>query len=882
MFARSPAAVTARLLVVVAMWGTSACSTSTPNGAAGAVDCVKFPQNLACTGGNADVVIGTGADGSNHGDSAGVDDGQTTTDEDGTVTPVDSGGNAGDATPGTDVKIGPGPGAAKYAGYASRELHVRIVGPSGRGHATVAGSIAEVAGVLFGNADVIRWKNLDNSAEGNCYGAPFFQSDPISLVQGDNHIVVTATNKTETATDTLTITFNSTFSFQDRLRMNPSVVKKGKAGTVSAQIAIGKAGTVVPGSIKLVKVDATGGMSPLGAMNDDGVIATSGDEIKSDGIYTVKVNVTTANAGSQLYRVQLQYDVGGTKNVAFSDIANVEVVEDLTASECNGAVAALQEATDAGKAAGGGEAGQQAALDKLKANAAVDSAGPASADVGGKGAGAWVRFKNGTLGAVDLGGNDGNRGDGTGGAGEPGVSGEDLALTTVQVQSKRALLLDPFAKTLGADEIATAGDQMAKLQCPAYTVDAYKDGAADLHRFRHMYEYGVVALAGHGDAYFKDLPADVKADYGWQHTGSQEVLWTGHAIQCSYFGSAGAPAKTCQAGTNANPAGTPCGPESECLINGVGGTGICVDHLTADLRRGRVVLGSGGTYGITPAFFKKHADQAFPRSLVYLGACRTAWNGTLAGELFAAGAAAVLGYTGYVSNDFATKWGATFFDNLIGQKQLSGVAHVQIEDAKNPGTYFNLVGAQNLDAAYTDILNPSFESGNIQGWLKNGDGRVISQLGSTGPVAGKFMAIVSTGLGFTTENGELKQTFCVPAGKTQFSFWWKFYSEEFKEFCGSTYQDQFLAKFEKAKLGAKTVVDAKIDDLCDGGSQFHGLTKADVSFDVGDVWMTPWVHSTADVSPFAGNGNVTLRFFTTDTGDSIYDTAVLFDKVEFE
>lgn len=882
MFARSPVAVTARLAAILGVLGAAACSNPvTPGGGSGPVNCALYPGAPGCVA-NVDVVVGPGSDGSSHGDSTGVEDGATTTDEDGTVVPVDT-----DSTkPGTDAnstgdtKVTPG-GGANFTGYPSAELHIRIVGPSGRGHATVAGSIVEVAGVLFGNADEITWTNLDNGASGNAKGAPFFQTLPITLAQGDNHIVLTAKNKTETVTDAITITFNSTFSFQDRLRINPSVVKKGKAATVSAQIAIGKAANVVAGSIKLMKVDATGGMSPLGVMNDDGNISSSGDEIKGDGIYTFKLNVSNANPGSQLYRVQLQYDIAGTKATAFSDIASVEVVEDLTASECDGAMAALKEASDAGKAAGGGEAGQQAALDKLKANGVVDSAGLASTDGSSKGAGVWVRFKNGTLGAVDLGGQGGNRGAGSGGPGA-GSADPDLALTTVQVQSKRALLLDPFAKSFGADEIATAGDQMAKLQCPAYTVDSFKDTAADLHQFRHMYEYGVVAVASHGDAYFKDLAADTKTGYGWQPTGSQEVVWTGHAVQCSYFGAAGAPAKTCQAGSNANPAGTPCGPESECLINAAGGGGVCVDHLTADLRRGRVILGSGGTYGITPAFFKKHAEQAFPRSLVYLGACRSAWNGTMASELFAAGAAAVLGYTGYVSNDFATKWGATFFDNLIGQKQLSGVAHVQIEDAKNPGTYFSLVGAQNLDAAYTEILNPSFESGNIQGWLKSGDGRVISQLGATGPVAGKFMGIVSTGLGFTTENGELKQTFCVPAGKTQFSFWWKYYSEEFEEYCGSSYQDQFLAKLEKPKLGAKTVVDAKIDDLCKGGPQFHGLTQADVAFDQGGVFMTPWIQSKADVTPFAGNGNVTLRFFTKDTGDSIYDTAVLFDKVEFE
>jgi hypothetical protein len=222
---------------------------------------------------------------------------------------------------------------------------------------------------------------------------------------------------------------------------------------------------------------------------------------------------------------------------------------------------------------------------------------------------------------------------------------------------------------------------------------------------------------------------------------------------------------------------------------------------------------------------------------------------------------------------------------------------VQIEDPTNPGSAFTLIGAQNLDAAFSDIINESFESGNIEGWLKAGDGRVVSQFGATTPVGGKFMAIISTGLGYTAESGELKQAFCIPAGKSTLSYWWKYYSEEFKEFCGSMYQDQFFAKIE---LGgkSKTIMDVRVDDLCKAGDnnctscgkQYKGLTQSDIGFDqtgpahgtAVDVWMTPWVHQTADIAPLAGGNAVTLRFFSTDAGDGIYDTAVLIDKIEFQ
>ncbi len=502
------------------------------------------------------------------------------------------------------------------------------------------------------------------------------------------------------------------------------------------------------------------------------------------------------------------------------------------------------------------------------------------------GNGAWVRFNDGTLGVLNLNA-AGTRGGGSAGGSPRFDSVDELpdfgaGLTANRVDSKRALLLNPFDATLPGSEIKSAFAQMQKNACPAYTVEAnnvLNNHAATLKYYRRMYDYGLIATATHGDAVFGDMKPDVRKAYGWPDRGSEEVVWTGHKINCGYFKTATAP-KTCSEKKA-------CGPESECFLNKSGGNGVCVDHLTADLARGRVVYGADGKYGILPSFVRRHAESPYPQSLGYLGAGRALCSGAMAAEFCAAGAYAVVGYNGYTTHDFATKWGTTFFANIISQKQHSGVAHVKIEDTANPGTFFSLVGAQNLDASYSDIINRSWESGNLNGWLKGGDGRVIPKLGATVPVGGKFMSIISTGLGYTTQTGEIKQKFCIQPGKTKLTFWWKYYSEEFEEFCGSQYQDKFTARIE-SKVANKTMVDVTVDSLCKKGkcskcgTQFKGLTPADVSFDKGGVFMTPWVLTSADVTPFAGNGSINLRLFTTDVGDSIYDTAILIDKIEFK
>ncbi|MCO4763274.1 MAG: hypothetical protein KC502_17285, partial [Myxococcales bacterium] len=205
-------------------------------------------------------------------------------------------------------------------------------------------------------------------------------------------------------------------------------------------------------------------------------------------------------------------------------------------------------------------------------------------------------------------------------------------------------------------------------------------------------------------------------------------------------------------------------------------------------------------------------------------------------------------------------------------------------------SYMRMLG----NAKDSSLLNPSWDLGKPTGWKKLGDGRVISRLGGTVPVAGKFMGIISTGLGFTTQTGSLEQPFCVPKGSKEMCYYWKFYSEEFIEFCGSSYMDRFTAQLVGAK-GKITMTDVWIDPLCPYdcggkvactpgspsckcGKQWKTLTKSDVSFDKGDVHMTPWQKECKDVSPFEGS-RVNLKFFCTDVGDSIYDSAVLIDEV---
>ena len=294
------------------------------------------------------------------------------------------------------------------------------------------------------------------------------------------------------------------------------------------------------------------------------------------------------------------------------------------------------------------------------------------------------------------------------------------------------------------------------------------------------------------------------------------------------------------------------------------------------------------TWGVHPQLFVRHSLRQWPSSLVYLGACRTLSTGTLAGALFAAGAKAIAGFTDYVTSDFVAEQGRTWFQNMVEQTQVTGAAALfPVADPANTGAFFALFGGNNVSISDANILNAGFEKGDVTGWNVEGDGRVISQLGITIPVTGKFMGILSTGLGYTQQTGELNQSFCIPSTATDIAFYWKFFSEEFLEWCGSEFQDTFQATLETAS-GQLTLVDVKVDDLCPAsecigcGSQAVSLIPSDVSFDQGGVYNTQWQRFTSNVSTLAGSGPVTLRLFATDQGDSVYDTVILVDSITFE
>ncbi|NOZ02962.1 MAG: hypothetical protein GXP54_13900 [Deltaproteobacteria bacterium] len=748
--------------------------------------------------------------------------------------------------------------------YPSPEMFLKILGPSSTDFASSAGSLTAVTGILFGEAEKITWTGP--SGQGEIEPTQFWLSEAIELEPGDNLITVTATGKDgETSTDSIMVVYMPGFAFSGKAEARPDVVFVGEDTDVVFTLRLG-ANTAISGA-DVTLHETLSDMSPgdaVATMKDDGKVSSSGDEIPNDGVFTAKSKISCKKDGSLFFRIGVPVQHGITNYTAYSPPVEVECVSHLSASDCQSVldVQTLARSVYDSNLSSGEAVARQAALDFLKGNAAVAEAG-----LDQDGYGLWAYYKVGVLGAVSL--------------APLGLRGYGVD----QIASKKSYVFSPYTNEFGQDDETYAlGQSLSLKPCPTYDLSGPHLGPqSTLQRWREAMGAGILAAATHGETFFRGLSDGLKESFHWSHKGSQEVLFAGEPVACGSLLSA---PKTCS-GPDTCPSGT------ECVITKAAGTslsGVCVDRTQADIRRGRVAIGPG-VYAMLPSFFERYGRKRMPDSLVYLGACRSVRIGTLAAAFIGAGARTVIGFSDYVSSSFAGKTAGEFFNNLVNLEQNVGDAWPEdTQDPDNPGRMVR-IGSSSLSVSESNIVNQGFERGDLTGWVADGDGRVITKLGATGPVAGKFMGIISTGLGYTVQTGSIEQTFCIPAGTYGITFYWKFYSEEFHEWCGSQFQDTFTARVVNDLGQEMNMVDVSVDDLCDPGDCFSccsagkcvGLVPSDVQFDVGDTHVVPkWQRAKMDISQFAGEGPVTLSFFATDKGDSIYDTVILLDGLTFK
>jgi hypothetical protein len=245
----------------------------------------------------------------------------------------------------------------------------------------------------------------------------------------------------------------------------------------------------------------------------------------------------------------------------------------------------------------------------------------------------------------------------------------------------------------------------------------------------------------------------------------------------------------------------------------------------------------------------------------------------------------VVGYTDYVSCSYAQNTLQEIIDRMYEDKtsleaMQSAVSKYGANDADSDPAALVYTGATDLRFPLSNLTNAGFEDGIIEPWQREGDGRVITGLGIERPKEGKFMGIISTGLGYTTTAGSIQQRLCVPDSGGTLSFRWSMYSEEWLEYVGSQFQDAFSVSVAvvdpvTGAVGSfSTLFNRTVDGLA------GQVVPADVGFDRGGVYKTGWRIDMLNLNAYAGK-TIVLRFSCTDVGDSIYDSAVLLDDIKF-
>ncbi|MCB1872846.1 MAG: hypothetical protein KDI49_12735 [Gammaproteobacteria bacterium] len=600
--------------------------------------------------------------------------------------------------------------------------------------------------------------------------------------------------------------------------------------TFTAKLPYDPAGPVP--TLELQLISQSGDVLGMeGHMVDSGDLSL-GDEIEGDGVFAFRKTYEMQMPGKIHLRIKVDVDGEILYSEAFQLITFTPISDDEAAAINVGQTDAEQLYRQLVPSIGEQEAMAQVVA-YLKELPQVEDAG-----ISDGGASIWVEYTNGMEGVI-LTNPPGTRG----GAAlfSPNAqitsTGMNIPVTAAlsgnaQVQSKRVLLLSPFRDEFGSTDEGTVlkalyENHNTNSGCPKYDIVYLENSQVGVGSFKALGSYGIVHIATHGTVSNGRVVVLTKASTSTQNLQTYQ----------------------------------------------------------SDLQNGRLITASTSTgtwLAATPKFFTYYI-QTMPSTLVFFSSCYSTFNNSLSSVLLGKGAKSYLGFSHVVPSSFAYGKSEYFHEEWV-EDPLNLVTTGEVfnngctTNSLGVSVCWNLAGANDLEAPPGDQLQDGgFESGALGTWSAQGDGRVVSQLGTFAPTEGSYSGLISTGLGFTTDSGSVSQSACIPANAATITFDWNFTSEEFQEWCGSIYQDFFRVDLVSSNGATTNLLYRKVDDLC------ASTSPVSFSFDQGDAWSTGWRSQSVDISAFAAANagkSAELKFSAGDVGDSIYDTAILIDNVQ--
>ncbi|MFK7890414.1 MAG: hypothetical protein AB8B63_06330 [Granulosicoccus sp.] len=673
----------------------------------------------------------------------------------------------------------------------------------------------------------------------------------VQLLPGANRIQLESDGAERSVS--LSVHYNPGYAFGGLLDLQPDVAYVYEPRLFSVRVALDDIRSK-DSTVELIDAETE---LVITRLRDDGNLA-NGDEIEADSIYSGLFKLNAIRQGLIHYKVRVTLP---DTQQAYSETAQLLVTERLDQEELSRIIA--QQAAYEAQLAQAAPNERNMLLRSIQREMARD---PMIADAGTTvgSSGVWLVYNNGIAGAVYA------PAAGTKGAGATvaGVSSHasiavdsspapyskycpqpNTGATTLlsdnagliqssSVSSSKVLAIAAqFWDWGNADDIPRMQQTLSDHGCYDVTYRRYlAKGDGSVEDFKNLGDYGTILISSHGDSFYSGIDSQWQQRFGWNGTGGQVVV-------------------------DSNMAATP-----ENRI-----------RYEDDLHTGRLVLW-GTNLAITPGFVEKYSG-VLPNSLVYMSICRGTWNASMASAFINNGAGSFLGYDNYVSVAFCLEMGPTLLDSLLqDDKSLSEAFFPgQLDPYASDVVEFELFGNTDLELQAGDLRDGSFEHGSLsQAWQVNGDARLVSSLGEYDPTDGDSMAILSTGLGYTRTSGSIVQPVCLCEDTTTVSFDWNLFSEEFLEYVGSQFQDDFTVSLVDLDNSQNRFIlfNETIDSLA------ASVQSVNHSFDQDDVYATGWRSFAGKIPGSFSGQSVSLQFSVSDAGDSIFDTAVLLDDIQ--
>jgi len=694
-----------------------------------------------------------------------------------------------------------------------------------------------ISGTANDNHSVLRIDWADNHGnKGTANGTNNWIISNIGLSNGDNIITITAyDNAGNSKAIEIVVTYNQFLTFLGNPFILPNCFFVNTPTDVTIKVSILSNPRLDQNSVKLIEVSQNGiVINEICQLFDDGDLQ-HGDDIKGDGVYGNIVNITRADPGNTYLRVKANTTESQGEVASFSPISTISVVNEVT-QEVVQQILTIQHAGDAKFQELITSVSKEQAISQtinyLKGQTDVTSAvTTVSGDIS-------VTYSSGLKGMI-LTGENGSEG---GGGGVSTILEREKKIripltnqtrgTYNQIKSlssdpnkildKDVILYGPCYTQFvswGTEFLDNLNTTLSNSSCSKFNVTYLKNAQADLASLKALSNYGMIVMHTHGGLDEND----------------NVLFQSGEEV--SYF--------------------------SLYIIDWILGR-ICPGNYLEK----QVWL-------VKPSFITAYNNN-FPKSIVYNGSCESAKNTTMSNAFLTKGANTYFGFTESVSGTFDQQMANQLFPEIITNNKTTGEAFIPNQhDNSDPPAYFVMFGNDQTSFS-SGLVNGDFEEGNLSGFITGGDGRVITQLGNIGPYGGSFMGIISTGLGFTIDQGSIAQTFCLPSDKTILQLNWNFISEEFLEYVGSIFQDYFQIILIDQNGTEHTLFYKNIDEMYN--SYPLTLLSPTIVFDQGDVYGTGWLNLSLNISAYAGQ-SITLVFKSGDIGDSIYDTAILLDNI---